>query len=405
MSKFTFISFSFVLAGLFGCSPKVSEFSKSNRYLQHFNTHIINDSLQLHLTTPADIKYASSKKTIQRALKDKKIRTANPVLLYGATKDPDYQFLVTIGNRTEKVHENRLLLDTVIGQHALHFIGANGQQDMRTDIQQILKRIKSGPKYLQDTGTVMSVVNRSMSSNTFFKQLTEIAQYPLPANQGNSLELQMQLTFSSFLQNNPLYSQLITQIERAFKPKDSVVNLIKANTVFDTQVVDSIVAQAQLTNVLMINENHFYPAHRSFILELLPRLRAAGYTHLALEALAAPQDSVLNQPNGFPTLKTGFYTREQTYGNLLRAAKTLGFNFVAYENETAGKDREVGQAENLYRKTIGMDKRAKVLVIAGIDHILEQPTRSGKKWMATRFREMYGINPLTISQTHLNLYR
>ena len=276
---------------------------------------------------------------------------------------------------------------------------------MKGDLKHIYSSIKSGAQYLQDTGSVMSVVNRSMSSNTFLKSLTEIKQYPIPKNQGNSLALQMQLTFTSFLGNNALYNDLITQIESSFKPNDSIVNVIKNNVVVNDAVLDSIVAKARLTNVVMINENHFYPSHRSFIVALLPKLKAAGYTHLALEALDAPSDSVLNKPNSFPVLQTGFYTREQTFGNLLREAKTLGYHFVAYENVNNSKDRELGQAENLYRKTIGSDKNAKVVVIAGIDHILERPTASGKKWMAMLFKEMYQIDPLTISQTHLNLYR
>jgi len=44
-------------------------------------------------------------------------------------------------------------------------------------------------------------------------------------------------------------------------------------------------------------------------------------------------------------------------------------------------------------------------VLAGIDHILEKPTGRGKEWMATIFKNKYAIDPLTISQTHLNSYR
>lgn len=157
--------------------------------------------------------------------------------------------------------------------------------------------------------------------------------------------------------------------------------------------------------MVMINENHFYPNHRLFILQLLPQLKEIGYTHLALEALGSRADSLLNLPLAYPKLSTGFYTMEQNYGNLLREAKKLGFQFVAYENIDSKKDRELGQVENLYTRTIGKDKNAKVLVIAGVDHILEMPSANGKKWMATLMKENYQINPLTISQTHLNAYR
>ncbi|MEI2418998.1 hypothetical protein V6O07_01895, partial [Arthrospira platensis SPKY2] len=42
--------------------------------------------------------------------------------------------------------------------------------------------------------------------------------------------------------------------------------------------------------------------------------------------------------------------------------------------------------------------------MAGIDHILEKPT-NGKEWMASIFKTKYNIDPLTLSQTHLNNYR
>lgn len=409
MLKLRLLACLFMLTCIWGCTPKVSSLNTANRFLKSSNIHILNDSLQLHLITPADIRYAASTKAIQQALKQHKLKTVNPVLIYGSTTDPSYQFVVTMGKEQEKSQPNQLVLDTTIKGKRLHFLGiANdkpGLNNMRTDLNNIYARIKSGTEYLQDTGSVMSVVNRSMSSNAFLKSLTEIQQYPLPKNQGNSLALQMQLTFASFLANNPLYQALITQIEAPVKLKDSLINMIKSNTVTGDKVMDSLVVGARLTNMVMVNENHFYPAHRSFMLDLLPRLRAEGYTYLALEALGAPADSLLNLADGFPVINTGFYTREQTYGNLLRAAKKLGYQFVAYENDNNKKEREQGQAENLYRKTLGKDKDAKVVVIAGIDHILEQPTASGKKWMATLFKELYHINPLTISQTHLNSYR
>jgi len=139
--------------------------------------------------------------------------------------------------------------------------------------------------------------------------------------------------------------------------------------------------------------------------ELLPKLKATGFSYLALETLDVKQDSLLNLKNAYPTLETGFYTSEQNYANLIREAKALGFQFVAYENRDNSKDREIEQAENLYNKTFKINPSAKVVVLAGIDHILEKPTPRGKSWMATVFKEKYNIDPLTISQTHLIAYR
>jgi len=83
----------------------------------------------------------------------------------------------------------------------------------------------------------------------------------------------------------------------------------------------------------------------------------------------------------------------------------LGFTLVAYESSDPEKDREVGQAENLFNKTFAKDPTAKVLVLAGMDHILETPAPNGKKWMAALFKERYGIDPLTIGQNDLKHLR
>ncbi len=257
---------------------------------------------------------------------------------------------------------------------------------------------------LGDT-TVMAVVNNSMNNNTFLKALTDIKKFPIPQNQRNSLEMQMHLTFSSFLSNNRYYKELIEESEKGFIPKDSILNIIKNGTVVEDQVFKKILEKAKNTNLIMFNENHYYPQHRIFIWEMLPKLRELGYTYLALEGLYLQQDSLLNLQNGYPTIQTGFYTREQNFVNLIREAKKLGFTFVAYENQDSKKDREIGQAENLYSKTFAVNKNAKVVVLAGIDHILERPTLSGKRWLANILIEDYKLNPLTISQTHFNIYR
>src|SRR5699024_2983922 len=47
---------------------------------------------------------------------------------------------------------------------------------------------------------------------------------------------------------------------------------------------------------------------------------------------------------------------------------------------------------------------ARVLVLAGYDHLLERPTPNGKSWLAHFLHKYYNIDPLTISQTHLNCY-
>lgn len=390
------------------CSPKISQLADYNRFVKNFNVHIVNDSLKIHLITPADITYSTTEKRIQEVMNKYKLKLNNEVLLVGTTTEPNYQFLLSIGDKKERKSDHKYVLDTLINGHQLHFIGYYQDQasakSVAIDVKQVFNRILSGKNYLEEMSSVMDVVNKAMSNNQFLKTLTEVQQFK-SSNPRGSLEMQMQLTYSSFLGNNDVYQQLIAAQEQSFKPKDSIVNVVKKNQLGNELALAEIVKLAAKTNMLMMNENHYYPNHRLLVLDLLPRLKEIGYTHLALEALAYPGDSLLNLPLAFPNLSTGFYTMEQHYGNLLREAKKLGFQFVAYENTDQKKDREIGQVENLFNNTIGKDPKAKVVVVAGIDHILEKPTPNGKKWMATLMKERYQIDPLTISQTHLNLYR
>lgn len=390
------------------CAPKISQFADHNRFVKNFNVHIVNDSLKLHVITPADITYITTKKGMKQVMNQYKIKVSNEVLLVGTTTEPNYQFLVSIGTKKEEKEANKYILDTLINGQQLHFMGYYQNQvskeTVATDVKQIFNRVLTGKNYLNEMSSVMDIVNKAMSNNQFLKTLTEIQQFKAATPRG-SLEMQMQLTYASFLGSNEIYKNLITQQEQLFKPKDSVISVIKNNQLGNDIALAEVVKLAKNTNMLMINENHYYPNHRLFVLALLPQLKEIGYTHLALEALAHPGDSLLNLPLAHPNLSTGFYTMEQHYGNFLREAKKLGFQFVAYENTDPAKDREVGQAENLFNGTIGKDKNAKVIVVAGIDHILEKPTPTGKKWMAALMKEQYQIDPLTISQTHLNLYR
>lgn len=124
---------------------------------------------------------------------------------------------------------------------------------------------------------------------------------------------------------------------------------------------------------------------------------------MALEALGAGQDSLLNEGQP-PTIQTGFYTKDPHFAELIREAQDLGFTFVSYENTDPEKNRERGQASNLFNKTFAQNDTARVLVLAGLDHILEQPDYKGKSWLAHILHQKYNLDPLTISQSHLNNY-
>lgn len=174
------------------------------------------------------------------------------------------------------------------------------------------------------------------------------------------------------------------EIEDEFQPRDAK---------------EFILNQTQNQDVVMFNENHMNPENRIFFASMLESFRNQGFDAIAFEALAY-EDSIFIE--NVPTLKSGFYTREPEFGNLLRKAKELGFEIFSYENnletELKGIDqanfRDSIQAENL--KEIYLNHK-KLLVFAGHGHI-EEKQRNEWKTMAQRFYEITNVNPLTVEQ-------
>ncbi len=407
MKKLTLFS---ILLLLIGCSPKISNNFEQNKYIKNYNIHIINDSLQLYFKTPGDIIYTTDKNELKKIIRKGKLKPKDSVLVYGKSNEPPYEYYVTVSeNHKQNNIKHFVVFDTIINKKTIQFIGnplsENSNSTLKIDLENIIKSLEVGKNYRKEISTVMDIVKKHQNSNKYFAILNEIIDFPTYDKQEEWTKLQMELTFASFLGNNDFYEKYLNQLESKFKSNDTISKIIKENSSTDQKVIETITNEAKSHKIVMINENHFYPNHRLFVSDLLLSLKEIGYNYLALEALDVKQDSLLNLVNAYPTLKTGFYTSEQNYSNLIRKAKELGFEFIAYENFDNSKDREIGQAENIYNKTFKIKPNSKVLVLAGIDHILEKQTREGKKWMATIFKEKYNIDPLTVSQTHLNSYR
>jgi hypothetical protein len=183
--------------------------------------------------------------------------------------------------------------------------------------------------------------------------------------------------------------------------------------------VATILALAGKHRVVMINEAHHVARHRAFAALLLEGLRKQGFRYFAAETFDHDDMPALAK-RGYPTLQTGYYCREPVFGDLVRQAVRLGYTPVAYEHRmkqsalrAEAKDvarliaeREQGQAKNLQARIFDKDPKARVLVFAGYSHVRKVPEvkqRGGKKvetaWMAARFKQLTGIDPLTIDQT------
>jgi len=393
-----------LLIVLYGCSDKISPYFESNMYINE-NSSVINDSLKFSHKSYGDVNFIKTKSALKKHLKTNKVSFDN-VLLYGKTYiDPIYEYYILADSKKGFKNKNYFQKDTIIDNHRFTFIGIpSDKSNPSEDFKALSSNLVLGEKYATKLPSIYDIIESNKASNQFLKGLTEFNNFPSYTKQEKWNKLQMQLTYASFLGQNKVYEALIEQWNPN-KTNDTITDAIKNHATDGLENVKrEILEKAKNEKLVMFNENHFYPNHRILLTQLLPELKKSGFHYLALETLDEKQDSILNH-GGKLDMETGFYTREQYFAELIRTAQTLGFQFVAYENQDKTKDREMGQAENLYNNTFGKDNNAKVLVLAGISHITEQPDANGKKWMAQIFKERYNIDPLTFSQTHLNSNR
>lgn len=184
----------------------------------------------------------------------------------------------------------------------------------------------------------------------------------------------------------PLNNQQIDSIRKSLNP---------------VSAISYITQQAQSHQVVIINEAHHNSSHRVFTESLLLELYEKGFKNLGLEALSnsIEKDSLLNE-RGYPSIESGYYIKDPSFGNLVRTALDIGFNVFSYEqtSNSNGKEREIEQARNI-QNFMEKHPEEKVLIHCGFDHVLEGNYRNWGKTMAGRIEEFTGVNPLTINQT------
>ena len=179
------------------------------------------------------------------------------------------------------------------------------------------------------------------------------------------------------------------------KSRDSLRGLYKK-----VSAKNYILDISKQNSLIIINEAHHVPYHRIFTKSLLAGLYENGYKHLGLEGLDR-FDTLINN-RGYPIKKSGYYTKEPEFGNMIRTAIDIGFNVFGYEDwDEARKGpefREIAQAKNI-KKVIDANPNDKILIHCGYLHASEGENDFWKKAMALRLSELTHIDPLTIDQT------
>ena len=414
--SFLFLSIIFLLGS---CQP-YHPLSKHNYYNQ---SRLYNDPLELQVQYFGDIQLKSLSnlpiRKIKRKIKDVEDVKAKDLLAYGITNvNPEYEVFLFIKENKSNLDASKGTLiskDTIsksvlfkkinADKTAYLFIKAknnnNNLYSLVSDGESIINSVSTN-KEVKEKLTYNKVFNAVKDSPNYLKARKELNTAPVEKTDANEwMRFQYLATINSFFSNNQAYKDQIEDFENNRKEQlkpilDTLLNNpgIKLNK----EVIDKISELARDTRVVMLNENHWYPKHRLFAIALLKKLKKSGYTHLALEALYPNQDRKINE-RGYPTFNSGYYIREPNFGQLIRSAKKLGFVIIGYENENREINRELGQAQNL-KQILDENPNHKIFVYAGLDHILEKETKSGKR-MAAYFKELTEINPLTINQADM----
>lgn len=157
------------------------------------------------------------------------------------------------------------------------------------------------------------------------------------------------------------------------------------------EAADIIMDRAKSSEVVILNEAHLYPQHRVFAKSLLAGLYALGYKHLCMEDL---QESARLESMKIPERSKGYYIQEPCMGDMVREALKLGFHLHAYD-APASPRRDSVAARNIQRIRAS-HPADKLVVYCGFSHAMEHRSPT---CMASYFKKMTGIDPLTIDQT------
>lgn len=245
------------------------------------------------------------------------------------------------------------------------------------------------------------LINTMYGQDDTYKHTYSIEQELKQEN--STYRFQMAANYYSFINE---YKKTLQVIDRQFED-DEEQKLSGDQETFlkdykPSEATKVIVEQAKKHKIIIFNEAHYLPLHRSYVASILNDLKKIGYVNIGLEALNY-EDKKINK-RGYPTINSGYYTAEPQFGNFIRKAISLGFKVFPYEDtedSSDPKNRELNQAKNILQ-AIKKKPDEKFIIFCGFDHVIEDTiTTKMAVPMAARLKEITGLDPLTIDQVEL----
>jgi hypothetical protein len=266
-----------------------------------------------------------------------------------------------------------------------------------------------------------NILRKGLDSNNYLAPLLELkaheTQY-LASEEMRENYLEFMTLLHSYVGDfNEAYSyenQLLSSFRGLDKIREMYAKDLTTSPIDKYQprsAIEAIASVADKRQVIMINEEHRTPVHRALTLRLLPVLYARGFRYFAAETLDET-DTELSK-RGYPTQKTGFYTADPVYADVVRTALKLGFKVVPYEHMkdcqprsdnpmSCQDERERGQAQNLVDRILKNDPKAKIFVHVGRSHNARVNNEGKFAFMGWHFRELTRIDPFVIDQVRMS---
>jgi hypothetical protein len=378
----------------------------------YFNKdYFYNNSIKVGIDFDKNLEFTSFSKQegYEKLLKGFPNLSKKNLFLVAKSKEKQFEIYFFFESElTSKVNSARIVINDTVQNYSI-FEKQNGSKKVIGLIKSISKIESYLPRTLGDNLlTKISIDSLDSKKISFFSVFfnyfpnshpnnlharEKIMNVPIKEEVNTNMKFQFLATINSFMSNNKSYDSLINRYEKSTKEEyNSIVDdLAKAEGVYKNESVFSKIAQiAKDNSVIILNEDHYYPKHRFFTMELLEILKLNGYLDLSLEAFS-PSD----KSDFIPNNDNGTYTGEPYYAHFLRKAKAMGFKIHGHENFDKSIDRELGQAKNIL-KILEINPKAKIFVYVGHSHIEKEYLN--KKWMAQYLKELSGINPITINQ-------
>lgn len=405
--------FNLLLLFLFiSCGSNKSKLSENNYFNKNY---FYNDNLKVGIDFDKNIQFREvslvNEKEYKQLLKDHINLSSKDLFLVADSKENGiemYFFYQKIKTSNDNLASSKMVVNDTVN-NILFFEKQKGKRKVLGLVKTNSSKKNNSSTFVTDLLNkinIDSLNTRKMSFpaifiNNFpnvhpnpFYASKKLVTAPLKVEGENNAKFQLLSTVNSFMSNNKMYDSLIVGYEKQRKEEFNslIVDLSSKDDVYkDNAVFVKIAEIAKENRIIMLNEDHYYPKHRLFAMELLETLKVNGYNYLSLEGFNISTEKELT-----PNYHNGLYTSEPYFAHFIRKAIALGFTVLGHENFDKGTEREIGQAKNIL-KILEKDPNAKIFVYVGHGHI--EKANSEKKRMAEYFKELSGINPITINQT------